>query len=109
MKPDLTLITLAFSLLGTLVVAVWRFSTLAATLLGAIAELKERSSAQDARLKMIDDMAQAQMKIATEIEFLKKNHSVFPKLMSRIDVLESKVLSVDKWRWRDSKLDSGEK
>jgi len=98
--PDLTLITLAFSLLGTLVVAVWRFSGLASKLLSAIAELKEKDSALETRLKVLDEMAQSQMKTATELEFLKKNHSLFPKILSRLEVLEVKVLSVDRWRWQ---------
>jgi hypothetical protein len=100
MKPDLTLITLAFSLLGTLIVAVWRFASLAATLLSTIAELKVQNAAQDARMKLFDDLAQEHMKMSTELEYLKKNHSLLPKIMSRLEVIEVKVLSVDRWRWQ---------
>ncbi len=86
MSPEhMSLVGLSITLLGTLSVSTWRFSALASKLLAAVQKLEEKEREQDSRIKALDDIPA----IRVELGHLTKNHSLIPRLESRISVLEA--------------------
>lgn len=95
------LLALAGTLLGTVIASTWRFSALASKLLTAVQNLEKKDGEFDARLKTLDTLPQ----LALEVEHLKRNHSLIPKLEGRVIVVEqavqfSKELRAEKRRSR---------
>jgi len=84
---DLALVALSVSLLGTLIVSTWRFSSLSTRLLEAVKRLEDKEKEQDTKLSRLDDIPT----MKTELEHVKKNHSLIPKLEGDIRVLQAQV------------------
>lgn len=87
MHESLGLVTLAVSLLGTLIVSTWRFSSLAATLLESIRQLQRKDEELDARLKALDSIPQ----LETRVGYLEKNHSIIPRIAGDVEVLKTQA------------------
>ena len=83
----LGLITLAISLLGTVIVTTWRSSAVTTELRLMIAHLDKRINEQNERQKAVETIPTIQ----TDIEYLKKNHSMIPKLSGEVEVLKAKA------------------
>jgi hypothetical protein len=81
------LIALSISLLGTLVVSTWRFSSLATRLLSAVQRLEEKEKEQDTKLSRLDNIPV----LITELEHVKKNYSIIPRLEGDIRVLKEQA------------------
>lgn len=94
------LIGLAITLLGALVVSVWRFSALATTLNLTVHELKEDLAEVRRMLDQVKEIPVIQRDIATLKDALAKLTSWFPKQDSRLSVLEERVFSLKGFRAR---------
>jgi hypothetical protein len=81
------LLALAGTLLGTVVASTWRFSALAAKLLSAVQNLERKDGEMEARLKNLDMLPQ----LVLRVEHLERNHSLIPKIESRVIVVEQAV------------------
>lgn len=93
------LLGLAVTLLGSLVLMVWRFAALATTLSVTIAELKKELGELKRGLEAIGELPVLKRQVTQLEEMVKKLASIFPKYDSRIAVLETKALSTaDKFR-----------
>lgn len=90
----IALLTLAATLLGTLVVSTWRFSSLASKLLVAVEQLQRKDTELEGRLKALDEIPSMRV----EIGHLVKNHSLIPALQSRVSVLETQAKHSKEWR-----------
>ena len=86
-SETIALLGLAGSLLAVTLASTWRFSGLAAKLLAAVQKLEEKEKEQDTRLARLDQIPV----IVSELEHVKKNHSLVPKLMGEVEVLKTKV------------------
>lgn len=85
MTHDTALVGLALSLLGTLIVSTWRFASLATKLSATVQRLEDKEKEQDIRLRNLDLIPGFDIRIA----HLEKHHSLIPKAMSRLEVLEA--------------------
>lgn len=83
----IALVTLSITLLGTLVVSTWRFSSLATKLLAAVQRLEDKEKEQDTKLSRLDDIPI----LRSELEHVKKNYSLIPRLEGDIRVLQEKA------------------
>lgn len=84
---DTALLGLGISLLGTLVVSTWRLASLASRLLAAT----ERNDASARELKERTAKLDSLPVIEQRLSHLEKNHSLIPKAMARLDVIEAKL------------------
>lgn len=102
----IALLSLAGTLLTTLVVSTWRFSAIQTRMLEANRRLEEKEKQQDERLKLLDAIPE----MRTAQAHLEKNHSLIPKLESRVAVLETKAEHSREMRaqWRQSRPDTDE-
>lgn len=92
------LIGLAVTLLGALVVSVWRFSALATTMSATVDNLKE--DLLEVR-RVLDDLKSVPVlsqKVQQLEDAVRKLSSVWPKQESRLAVLEQRANSTDKFR-----------
>lgn len=87
MSEHHALISLAITLLGTLIVSTWRFSSLATKLLESGRRREEKEKQVDERLARLDLLPE----LVTRVGHLEKNHSLIPKLESRLSVVETRV------------------
>lgn len=83
----IALVSLSVTLLGTLIVSTWRFSGLATKLLAAVQRLEEKEKEQDTKLSLLNDIPV----MKSEMEHLKKNHSMIPHIASEVRVLQEKA------------------
>jgi hypothetical protein len=88
MHDSITLIGLAASLLGTLVVSTWRFASLATKLTATIEKLEEKVERVEAGLVTLEKLPELRIKVDQLDAMLSKISSEFPRLVSRCDVLE---------------------
>ncbi len=79
------LVGILISLIGALVAVTWRSSALATRLLDTVKRLEDRDKEQDARLHILDDIPAMRV----DIEHLKRNHSLIPKLAGEVEVLKA--------------------
>lgn len=103
-SEHIALISLAGTLLATLVVTTWRSSSLAAKLLAAVTALEKKDAEFEARIKALDAIPRMEQRL----EFIEKHHSLIPKIDSRLAVVEARVQSLKEMRspWRQSRPDS---
>jgi hypothetical protein len=87
-SEHVSLLALAVSLLGTLVVSTWRFSSVAATLLESIRHLQKKNDDTDVRLKALDLVPQ----IETRVSFLEKNYASVNRLTNDVEVLKAQFV-----------------
>jgi hypothetical protein len=83
----MALVTLSVTLLGTLIVSTWRFSSLATKLLAAVQRLEEKEKEQDTKLSLLNDIPV----MKSEMDHMMKNHSLIPHLMGEVRVLQEKA------------------
>lgn len=81
------LLALSVTLLGTLLVSTWRFSSLVASLTATVARLEAKEQAQDARLTLLDRIPLLEADLAS----LRKNASLVPKMHAEVEVLKAKA------------------
>lgn len=81
------LVGILITLLGALIALTWRSATLATRLLEAVKRGEERDDKIEARLQRLDAIPQ----LAADVEYMKKNHSLIPELVSRVRVLETRA------------------
>lgn len=81
----IALLGLAVTLLGTLVVSTWRFSSLATKLLSAVQRLEEKDKAQDAQIQLVNEIPAMKVTLDTATKHL----SLVPQIMSRLSVVET--------------------
>lgn len=81
------LVTLSASLLGTLIVSTWKFSSLSTKLLTAVQRLEDKEKEQDSKLSRLDAIPLLQ----SEMEHVKKNYSLIPRLEGDVRVLQEKA------------------
>lgn len=103
------LLALAGTLLGTVIASTWRFSALASKLLTAVQNLERKDGEMEARLKALDALPS----MVLRVEYLEKNHSMIPKLESRMVAMEQAAKFSKEWRrlnanGRGSRPDTGE-
>lgn len=84
-EHDIAVFTLAVTLLGTVVVSTWRFSSLASTLLAAVKRLETKETQQDERIKLLDEIPA----MRNELAHVTKNHSLIPGLLADVKVLQA--------------------
>lgn len=97
----IALVTLSVTLLGTLIVSTWRFSSLATNLLAAVQRLEEKEKEQDSKLARLDSIP----RLESEVEHVKKNYSLIPRLEGDIRVLQEKAQFSKEMRRMGSKHD----
>jgi len=73
------------SLLATVIVSAWRMSALVAQQRELNGYLREEREKLDVRLRALDDIPE----MKAQLEYVRKNHSLIPRLESRISVLEA--------------------
>lgn len=78
------LLALAVTLLGTVLASTWRFSSLASKLLASVEHQEARDTETKQELKVLRDIPAMRQ----DIEYLKKNHSMIPRLESRLVAVE---------------------
>lgn len=83
----IALIGLAGSLLATLIVSTWKFSSLASKLLATVQQLERKDAELEARTKAIDTLPAMDVRLG----HLEQNHSLIPALSSRVTTLEEQV------------------
>lgn len=98
-SEHIALITLSGTLLATLVVQTWRFSALATRLLTAVQRLEDKEKEQDGRLRLLDEIPA----IRSSVAHLERNHSLIPRLETRLGVLEERITSLQRNNWRRSR------
>jgi hypothetical protein len=81
------LASIVATLLGALIVLTWRSATLATKLLEAVKAGEERDAKIEARLARLDILPT----LAADVDYMKKNHSLIPELVSRVRVLETRA------------------
>lgn len=101
-SETLTMLGLGGSLLATAIASAWRMSALVAQQRELTTYLREERDKLDVRLRALDDIPE----LRATCEYMRKNHSMIPRLESRIAVLEAQAQHSKEWR-RISRPDLG--
>ena len=88
MHDSVTIIGLAASLLGTLIVSTWRFAALATKLTSTIEKLEEKVERVEAGLVALEKLPELRVKVDQIDAMMSKLSSEFPRLAARCDVNE---------------------
>ena len=94
------LIGLSVTLLGALIVMVWRFSALATTLSLTVHELKTDLEEMRKLLDALRSLPVIEARVEQLEEFIGKLTSWMPRAMSQLATLEEKVFSQQRFRAR---------
>lgn len=91
MHDSITIIGLAASLLGTLIVSTWRFSALATKLTSTIEKLEEKVARVERGLDSLEHLPELRIKVSQVEGIVQKLSSEWPKLAARCDVMEHAI------------------
>lgn len=91
MHDSITIIGLAASLLGTLIVSTWRFSALATKLTSTIEKLEEKVARVERGLDSLEHLPELRIKVSQVEGIVQKLASEWPKLAARCDVMEHAI------------------
>jgi DNA repair ATPase RecN len=94
------LIGLSVTLLGALIVMVWRFSALATTLSMTVHELKEDLQEVRKMLDALKSLPVLESRLDQVEEFMNRMRSWWPKVESQIATIEEKIFSQQRFRAR---------
>lgn len=91
MTEHITLVGLAVSLLGTLIVSTWRFASLATKLTSTIEMLEAKVSRVEAGLVLLDLLPELRLRVEQNANVISRFSSEWPRISSRLDVIEHAI------------------
>lgn len=88
---DTATLSLAATLLGTLVVSTWRFASLASKLTSTIEKLEEKVARVERGLDALEHLPELRIKVSQVEGIVQRLASEWPKLAARCDVMEHAI------------------
>jgi hypothetical protein len=84
---EYALLGLSVTLLGIIITSTWKFSALATKLADSITSLEKKDLELERKISIVESVPE----LKTKLEYLEKNHSLIPSVLSRVVTLETQA------------------